>query len=376
MTDESTHIALTTALLAVPPTYFVTAHAESLLRQGHPFRFHAVPLAASIDPAATSVPATPAVRLPVPYRVRASLAKLAMPIQREQLMRLRPDLIHQHHGTWSGGAVRAAERLGIPLVTTLHGTDVVHAARRRPRGLQRVHASQTRSAFTHSHLLLAVSDHQRTLALDAGAPSARTHVHYQGIDTEYFSPGEHGDAADRPARIVYVGSLIPRKRVDLVISASSDLVRDVPHELLIIGDGPLRRSLEEQASGSDHIRFLGPLDREGVRSHLREADVLLLLSHSEGAGLVILEAQSCGMAAIVTGGDGKAEMIDDGRTGAVLDPEPAPADVARALRDWLPDSPQMRQQVRTAARRFVVSERSVDAGAEELAGYYDTLLRR
>lgn len=374
MTHEGAHVALTTALLAIPPTYFVTAHAEVLLHRQAPYRFHAVPLASSIEPGETVVPATAALDLPVPYRTRSSLAKLAMPLQTALLKRLQPDLIHQHHGTWSSGAIRAARAMGVPMVTTLHGTDVVHAGRVAPRGLQRVHAREVRRAFDLSQLLLAVSEHQRRLAVSAGASAEHLHVHYQGIDTDFFTPAPPSVAEDRPARLLYVGGLIPRKRVDLVISASQELSRDVPHELVIVGEGPLRQRLEEQAAGSEHIRFAGRTDRDGVREHMRHSDVLLLLSHSEGAGLVILEAQSCGMAAVVSGGDGKAEMVDDGATGAVLGADPRPAEVAHALREWLPDGPEMRTQIGGAARNFVIRDRSVGAGAAALAEHYATLL--
>ncbi|MGY5765912.1 glycosyltransferase [Brachybacterium sp. DNPG3] len=380
MTNESSRVALTTALLAVPPTYFVTQHAESLLPRDDRFSFHAVPLAASVAPGATSIAMTPALRLPLPYSVQKPLAKFAMPIQTAIVTRMRPDLIHQHHGTWSGGAVRAAASLGVPLVTTLHGTDVVHAGREAPRGLQRVHAQQVRGAFEHSQLLLAVSDHQRRLALSAGAPADRLHVNYQGVDTAFFAPApasaeDSGGADSRPLRLLYVGGLIPRKRVDLVIGASQELAREVPHELVIVGGGPLEQELRAQAADDAHIRFVGPTDRDGVRAHMREADVLLLLSYAEGAGLVLLEAQACGLAAVVSGGDGKAEMVEDGVSGTVLAADPEPRDVARALRAWLPDSAAMRTQIGAAARAFVVGQRSVEAGADRLAEFYEQLLR-
>ncbi len=374
MTNGTSRVALTTPLLAIPPTYFVTAHAEQLLEQGLPFEFHAVPLAASVTPGTTAIPVTQAAQLPIPYAARSFLAKFAMPMQTSILKRLQPDLIHQHHGTWCAGAVRAAEALRTPLVTTLHGTDVVHAGRDSPRGLQRVHARQTRFAFEHSRLLLAVSEHQKRLALAAGAPSDRLYVHYQGVDTSFFAPPSLKNSRSRPPRILYIGALIPRKRVDLVIRASRSLSRELPHELVIIGDGPLRQELQAQASGDGHVRFAGSTDREGVREHLRESDAILLLSHGEGAGLVLLEAQACGLAAIVSGGDGKAEMVDDGATGAVLSADPTPDEVARALREWLPDSPSMRAQVSSATRSFVVEERSVEAGALSLADYYDSVL--
>lgn len=375
MTNESSRVALTTPLLAIPPTYFVTAHAESLLARGAQFEFHAVPLAASISPGATSIATTAALRVPLPYSARKPLAKFAMPLQTSILKRLRPELVHQHHGTWSAGAVRAAAALGAPLVTTLHGTDVVHAGRKAPRGLERVHAQQTRLAFANSQLLLAVSDHQRRRALAAGAPAERLHVHYQGVDTGFFTPAAPEAASRRPLRLLYVGALIPRKRVDLVIRASQELAREVPHELVIVGSGPLEQQLRERAAEDAHIRFAGPTDRDGVLAQMREADALLLLSYGEGAGLVLLEAQACGLAAIVTGGDGKAEMVQDGVSGAVLAPDPEPQEVARALRAWLPDSAAMRSQIGAAARTFVVEERSVEAGAQRLGEFYDQLLR-
>ncbi|CAM3968437.1 glycosyltransferase [Helcobacillus massiliensis] len=375
--DSSARIALSTALLAIPPTYFVTEHAEELRRRGEPYSFAVVPLAARVDPGTVTTPVLPALTIPRSYRTRSALAKFAMPLQARTLTRLRPDLIHQHHGTWSSGARSAARALDVPLVTTLHGTDVVHALRSDPRGLQRVHRKQVQQAFRDSDLLLAVSEHQRRLALRAGAPADRLHVHYQGIDTEYFSPDTSGIAEDRPRRLLYVGGLIPRKRVDLAIDASIRAHGTLEHELLIVGDGPERSALEAKAEDHPHIRFLGAQSRAGVRELMRSSDLLLLLSHSEGAGLVILEAQACGMAAVVTGGDGKAEMVEDGVTGRVITGDsPTPDDAARAILEWTPQDTETRRQISRTARSFVVEKRSVRRGASELDGHYCSLLSR
>lgn len=111
-----------------------------------------------------------------------------------------------------------------------------------------------------------------------------------------------------------------------------------------------------------------------MRSELRAADVLALTSRDEAAGLVLLEAQACGVPVVVSGGDGKAEMLRDGETGAVVAPDPAPEEIARAVRDWLPDSTAARPQIAQRARDFVVRERSVRAGARRLAEFYDRAL--
>ena len=107
---------------------------------------------------------------------------------------------------------------------------------------------------------------------------------------------------------------------------------------------------------------------------LRSADLLVLPSRAEAAGLVLLEAQACGVPVVVTGGDGKQEMLQDGVTGTVTSPDPTPVELARALHAWLPDSSRMREQVARAARNFVVTQRSVHVGAERLVQIYDEVL--
>ena len=370
MSSQPLRIALTTPLLSMPPTYFVTEHAEELLRRGEDYSFAVHPLAARIEEGSTRVPVSPALRIPASYAMRSRLAPAALPLQAAAVRRAQPDLVHQHHGVWTSGAAAAARALDVPLVTTVHGTDMFTAALPRPRGLQRVHRAQARLAFERSALVLAVSEDLRRVALAAGAPEERTVVHYQGIDTEVFTPPTSPRTPGEAPRVLYVGGLIPRKRVGLLVRASLELAPTLPHTLEVVGDGPLRGELTAIADGAEHIRFAGSVDRAGVLEALRGADLLVLPSRDEAAGLVLLEAQACGVPVVVTGGDGKAEMLQEGVTGAVLSRDPAPAELARALREWLPESASERSALAARARRFVVEERSVRVGAQRLAEHY------
>lgn len=374
MARSSRRIAITTPLLAVPPTYFVTEHAEELLRTGSALRFRVHPLAARIEAGATAVPVAPALTRPASYARRSRLAPAGLPLQAAAVIRARPDLVHQHHGVWTAGAAAAAAALRVPLVTTVHGTDMFTAAAARPRGLQRIHRAQARLAFSRSSLVLAVSEDLRRVALAAGASPERTLVHYQGIDTDTFTPPAVRPQDGRPPRVLYLGGLIPRKRVDLLVRASLELARRTPHELHVIGEGPLRPQLEALAAGADHVRFRGGIDRDGVLAALREADVLALPSRDEAAGLVLLEAQACGVPVVVTGGDGKEEMLREGETGSVIARDAEPAELARALEGWLPDSAAAREQIAERTRAFVLAERSVRVGALRLAELYDSVL--
>lgn len=374
MPHSPRRIALTTPLLSIPPTYFVTEHAEELLRTGsdHVFRVH--PLAGQVEHGATVIPVKPAITRPSAYTTRSRLAPVGIPLQAAAVIRSRPDLVHQHHGVWTAGAVAAASALRVPLVTTVHGTDMTTAARSNPRGLALLHRKNARLAFARSALILAVSDKLRRVALTAGAPPDRTHVHYQGIDCDTFSPSAEPPESGRLPRVLYIGSLISLKRVDLLIRASIELARSVPHQLHIVGDGPLRQELGRLAETAEHISFRGSMGRSGVLQAYRGADVVCLPSRDEAAGLVLLEAQACGVPVVVTGGDGKEEMLRHGQTGSVVGPDPEPAELARALHEWLPDSSTARRQIAERTRAFVVEERSVRVGAQRLAEFYGMLL--
>ena len=156
----------------------------------------------------------------------------------------------------------------------------------------------------------------------------------------------------------------------VLAEASLELARTRPHTLEVVGDGPLRGELTAVAGDAAHIRFAGSVDCAGVLEALRGADLLVLPSRDEAAGLVLLEAQACGVPVVVTGGDGKAEMLQDGVTGAVLPRDPSPAELAHALPEWLPEKASERTALAARARRFVVEERSVRVGAEHLAAHY------
>lgn len=375
MTSSPTRIALTTPLLSVPPTYFVTEHAEAIQRgpDSDRHRFHLFPLACSIQPCEISIGSSPAVTWPQNYALQKRIASLGIAQQARLVAASQPDIIHQHHGVWTAGAVWASRRTGAPLVTTFHGTDARTAALANPRGLQRVHQQQARSAFAHSSRILTVSSYLRSIAIIAGAPADRTDVHYLGVDTDFFTPADEA-RADRAPRVLYVGGLIALKRVQLLLAASDHLSRTLEHECHIIGAGPLSASLQHEFAGSAHVRWRGAMDRAAVRRELQQADVLVLLSDGEAAGLVLVEAQACGVPVVATRGDGKEEMLIDGLTGTLVSQNPEPADVSAAIAGWLQRTASQRASDSAAAREFAVTQRSLTAGAARLAEIYNQVL--
>ncbi|UJP11478.1 glycosyltransferase [Microbacterium sp. KUDC0406] len=241
----------------------------------------------------------------------------------------------------------------------------------------RWHQRTVRSAFDASTRILAVSEYLAGKAVEAGADPGRVVVHYQGIDTDLYSPATAG-MRDAPPRVVFVGALSQAKGIRDLLEASVSLAATVPHGLVIVGDGPLRGEAEAAAREHMHIDVRGPQDRAGVHAALSGATVFVLPTQRSGrwreaAGLVSLEAQASGVPAIVYDSGGASEMLQDGSTGLVVAERDVPA-LADAIRSvlTLPDTEWRAMSGR--AREFVVESRSLRASARELAGHYHDLI--
>jgi glycosyltransferase involved in cell wall biosynthesis len=367
-------IAITTGVLRVPPTYFVTSHATALAEQ---FDFRVFALAADIRDSIDPLVAEEAIGMRgLPFAVRMRLAPLATPLLAPAIERFSPDLIHQHFATWSTPAVTVSKRGSLPLLTTLHGYDVRAATGARPRTLlsdwHRVNVARARA---QSARFLAVSEYLAHEAVAAGFDSARLSVHYQGVDTDYFAP------AVRPQgevpTLLFVGALSELKGIRDLVAASQRLHSTVEHKLMVIGDGPLRAELTSLTRDSPHITLVGRQEKTAVRQALQKASALVLPTHEHGgrreaAGLVLLEAQACGTPVVAYDSGGTSEMLRDGTTGLLV-AENDTAALERALRDLLTAAPRELDAMRAAARAFVVEHRSFTRSCEELAQHYREL---
>lgn len=155
----------------------------------------------------------------------------------------------------------------------------------------------------------------------------------------------------KPLRIIYVGRLAKEKCVDVLLVAASQL--HVEWRLSIVGDGALRVKLAQIASDlgiERNVRFTGAVEwGAGLFDLLREHDVLVLPSSTEGLGLVLIEAMSQGVLVIGTQVGGIPDLIEHERTGLLVAPGNA-EEIAAALMRYVA-SPELRLRVRQQALR-------------------------
>lgn len=145
-------------------------------------------------------------------------------------------------------------------------------------------------------------------------------------------------------KVLFVGRIVPQKGPDVLVEALRQLgATDRPAgagavEVVVIGDGPLRASLEESSSdlpAEVEISWLGARGHDEVLSWYRWADVFCLPSYSEGLPVVLMEALAAGLPAITTPVAGIPELVQDGVTGLLVPPgdRGALVDALQRLRD-------------------------------------------
>ncbi|CDX40715.1 putative glycosyl transferase [Mesorhizobium sp. ORS 3359] len=277
----------------------------------------------------------------------------------------RCDVIVAHFGQNGerAASLKKWQVLKPPIITIFHGADVAIPSHKS------LLASQYAGLIKHGVLNLTVNELFRGMLLSAGASPASTAVHHMGISPHDI--GYHWRSWEGSQLIVMtVCRLVEKKGVELALRALSVLEASRPEmdwRYHIIGDGPLRASLEGLASelGLAHrVTFLGSLPHREVKGHLQSAHLFLLPSVTasdgdmEGIPVALMEAMAAGLIAVSTYHSGIPELIEDGATG-FLAPERDAVALATKLA-WVFDHPRECEDVALAARRKVEEQFNAD----------------
>jgi colanic acid/amylovoran biosynthesis glycosyltransferase len=236
------------------------------------------------------------------------------PLFHHKATRSRPALVHAHFASGGRTALPLARALRVPLVVTLHGADVT------VRGPQ---PDRYKRLGEEASLFICVSDFIRERALEAGFPSQKLLVHYIGIDLELFSRSAEQEASQG---VLFVGRLVEKKGCEYLLRAMQLVQQVHPQcELTIMGDGPLRSSLEALARQLNiACQFRGTQPAGAIREALRKAQVFCVPSvtagngDSEGLGMVFAEAQWMGVPVVSTTHGGIPEVVCNGITGLLV----------------------------------------------------------
>ena len=291
----------------------------------------------------------------------------------------RATIVHAH---WviPGGVIGAAAAGSIPLVISLHGSDVF-VAERHP--IARLAA---RTAFKRARWVTACSEDLRSRAVAIGADAERSNVVPYGVDSERFKPDAHARArgramlgvADNVPLVFAIGRLVKKKGFEYLIDAAVALKAQQPGlRVAIAGAGDLEASLRARAKAGgvgDAVQFLGVVPHDKVPTLLAAADVAVAPSVHDDAGNVdglpntVMEIMASGTPLVATPAGGIGAVATDGLT-ARLVPERDVRELASAIDGLLRDRPA-RTLMGQHARELVCRHHSWARVAEDFEAVY------
>jgi colanic acid/amylovoran biosynthesis glycosyltransferase len=320
---------------------------------------------------------------------RQPLGPIALAARRRRalvpyLRQIGPEIVHAQFAWNAVDVLPAAQTLGLPLVTTVHGSDVMRFAR-LPR-LQRANPLWWRhrtklDGLARGHVpAIAVSqfiaDRLRRLGWQGPIDVIPTGVRLEDFPFRPADPG--GDAV----RLLFVGRMVPLKGADVVLRALARVREANPGvRLTMVGDGPAlpaARALAATLGLEDDVTFTGAQPRDRVAALLQASDVLVTASRrmpdgaaEGGSPVVIKEALAVGLPVVVSDSGGSREAVPDAFRHELVLPGDAEA-LATRIAALIEDRPSWPERSH-AGRAFVEERFAWPALAARTAELYQRL---
>jgi glycosyltransferase involved in cell wall biosynthesis len=321
--------------------------------------------------------------VPLPFIYKSQVYTIptfkATKVLTQSLRRIKPDIVHASLTLSPLDFVlpEICEELNLPLVATFHPAfDAKKDAKLTP-GTQSL-AYQLYAPFLGNYdCTIIFSQIQREVLVKLGVPSENITIIPNGVDPIKYSPGSSRVKAEFKAErlFVYQGRIAPEKNVESLLRAWKQAPIEPGSKLLIVGDGPLKYSLEPFYGPEYNIYWLGFVaDEERRIEILRGADVYILPSLVEGLSLSLLEAMSCGVACIATDVGADGEVLEKG-AGVVL----STRNVRSQLRTLLPlfqEHPELTTLLGQKARQRVLERYTLDKNISKLEELYIEILQK
>jgi L-malate glycosyltransferase len=286
------------------------------------------------------------------------------------------DLLHCHYAIpHSVSAFLAKSMLHprkLPVVTTLHGTDITLV------GADRSYLPITRFSIERSDGVTAVSHYLRQATIETFGIQNDIEVIYNFVNCDIYKAEPKPDlrarfAANGERILIHLSNFRPVKRPRDVIEIFVRVQKELPAVLLMVGDGPERGSAERLAHQygiGRKVRFLGK--RDNIEELIAVSDLLLLPSETESFGLVALEAMACQVPVVVSRVGGLPEVITDGKEGYLVEALNVDLMAQRSL--YILSDDQRRLEMGRQGRETARARFCADKIIQQYEDYYKKIL--
>jgi glycosyltransferase involved in cell wall biosynthesis len=291
---------------------------------------------------------------------------------------------------------RKLKQLGIkkPLIHTIHGVLTDEYQQAKNSSSQSLRDKVATRLMNHLGILEKKTAQNATLIVTISNYSLQKIEQYycidkekvrivpNGVDTEKFKPASNSAETRKQLGIggepivLFVGSLIPRKGVLLLVEAAKKIVKEhVDTKFLLVGDGPLRGQLDcalKESSLTNNFVFLKNVKDGLLPSIYNCANVFVLPSIQEGQGIVLLEAQASGLPVVASDIGGVNEVVRNGVTGLLAEKGNAES-LADCILKVLSDE-AFSERLGLAGRTFVSENFTWELCAKRMLDVYHSVL--
>jgi glycosyltransferase involved in cell wall biosynthesis len=249
--------------------------------------------------------------------------------------------------------VRTNRHLSYPIVSIVH-----HLRASEPRPLRSLYGAVERRYLDTVDGVVCNSTTTHSVVTDLGVDAGSTVVAPPAgdrFDPEIDSERIDSRAREGALRLVFVGNIEHRKGLDTLVDGLA--AADAEAELTVVGravDERYAQSVRESVSEAgldERVRFTGRLPDDELAAVLESSHVLAVPSRYEGFGIVYLEGMSFGLAVLASRAGGASDVVTDGETGALVDPDDSTA-VAAAIETLAGDRDRLAAMGRAARRRY------------------------
>jgi len=293
----------------------------------------------------------------------------------EEIRREFPfDLIKIANGEYLAlAASRVARDIGVPYITTAIGGHV-NVCWKTPDSWK---YALEREVFENSRLVVCVSEDMNRKVRHMTDGRSRCLTFYAGVDTAFFRPDPSQrdpfrrriNLDDSHRLLLFLGNLIRTKGIYELLDVFAHLVKKRPElRLLMIGAEVEKKQIAEALTSlgiGPNVSFTGAIPQAEIIGYMNASDIFVFPSWAEGLPNAVTEASACGMPIVATHVGGVPEVVEDGRTGLLVDPKDPVALEAKI--DRLLSNPDEARAFALAAREKVESEFNYNRNGRMLA---------
>lgn len=312
------------------------------------------------------------------YSIYAGIKASVTSIMKE----FKPDIIHAHMATADGyvGLI-LRKKYNVPLACTLRGCDI-----NTYPSYNKLTLYQTKRLLSEADQLISVSNKLKKVAMSIEKSKRNIEVVYNGCDFHSFMHNDEDSVKIRKICnisindiiIIFVGRLEKEKGILELFQAFRTLGsnNDKLH-LVLVGDcveSDVKNEISKLNDLNSNVHLTGIQPHKIVFKWLKSADLFVLPSHREGLPNAVIEAMSCGLPVVATNVGGIPEIVEDGKTGILVNPKDAES-LTKAI-DFIINNDDVATEMGMAGRKKIEKEFSWQKSAREICRIYNKVLSR